>query len=341
MKDLVKIDGRRGEGGGQVLRSSIALSVITGRPLKVTHIRARRKRPGLLRQHLTAVKAAAEICGAQVEGAELGSKSLTFVPGPVVAGEYSFKIGTAGSTSLVLQTILPPLMLASGKSHVTIEGGTHNMMAPPFDFIQKTFAPILAKMGVGLKPTLDKWGFYPAGGGRVCFEVSPVKKLKPLNLCERGDLISRSCLSIGSAIPQEVCEREVEQVSKKLNWKPEELGFRLLKAPCGPGNVLLFELEYENLTEVFTAFGEKGLAAEKVAAKGISLVRSYLKSKAVACEYLADQLLLPIALSGKGSFTALSLSSHTLTNMEVIKDFLDVDFETEKISSACFKVSVK
>lgn len=341
MKDFVKIDGRRGEGGGQVLRTSLALSVVTGRPLKISNIRARRKKPGLLRQHLTAVKASAEICQAKVRGDELHSTSLTFEPRSVVPGSYSFRIGTAGSTSLVLQTILPPLLLAGGESTVEIGGGTHNMMAPPFDFLDKTFAPILEKMGVGVDMMLKKWGFYPAGGGLIRIDIRPTEKFKPLKLMDRGSLLSRACTAVGSAISGEICERELEQVKKKLNWRAQELSSRLLRAPVGPGNALLFQLEYENISAVFTAFGEKGVVAEKVASGGVSEVRSYLKSEAFACEYLADQLLLPMALSGKGEFTAVSISSHTVTNMEVIKEFLDVEFSTEKIASNCYRVSVK
>ena len=341
MKDLVKIDGRRGEGGGQVLRTSLALSVITGRPLKIVNIRSRRRKSGLLRQHLTAVRAAVEISGARVKGDELGSTSLLFEPGQIRPGDYSFKIGSAGSTTLVLQTILPPLMLASGRSKLVIEGGTHNMMAPPYDFLKKSFVPLLNRQGVDVDLKLEKWGFYPAGGGQIEIEICPSRELKPFVFEERGKLIGRKCRSIASAISEVVCQRELEQVRRKLNWADGELSPELLEKPIGPGNVMLFELEYENVTGVFSSFGEKGVVAERVASSGISVVRNYLKSEAFACEYLADQLLIPLALAGEGAFTCMSLSSHTLTNMEVIKEFLDVEFDTEKLSSDCYRVSIK
>ena len=341
MKEFVKIDGRRGEGGGQVLRTSLALSIITGKPLKMSNIRSRRQKPGLLRQHLTAVKAAAEISDAKVTGAELGSTSLTFIPGPVKAGDYSFKIGSAGSTTLVLQTILPPLMFASGKSTVEVEGGTHNMMAPPFDFLEKSFAPQLKKQGVNLKLNLKRYGFYPAGGGILSVEVKPVKKLKAINLQEKGEFLERKCRAIVSAIPVEVSERELKKVAQKLNWTGEELQTEEVERPLGPGNVVLFELCYENVTEVISSFGDKRTTAEKVASSGVEKVRAYLKSNSPVGEYLADQLLIPMALAGKSSILCTTLSSHTKTNIEVIQDFLDLEFSVEKLAASEYLISVK
>ena len=341
MKDFVKIDGMRGEGGGQILRTSLALSMITGKPFKMTSIRSRRKRPGLMRQHLTAVRAAAEISAAEVEGDEINSTSLIFKPGGVLPGKYHFKIGSAGSSTLVLQTVLPALMLASDESQVLIEGGTHNMMAPPYDFLEKSFLPHLNKMGPKVKLDLLSWGFYPAGGGKIDVSIKPAKKMKPLKLNDRGELKSKKCRAILSSLPSQIAERELQQVRKKLNWSDSELVEEKVPRPLGPGNVLIFELEYENQHEVISAFGEKSTAAEKVASGGISEVRSYLTSGAAVGEHLADQLLIPIALAGKGEFTCTTLSSHTLTNIGVIQEFLGLEFSTEKIASDCYKVSVK
>ncbi|MCM8541763.1 MAG: RNA 3'-terminal phosphate cyclase [Lentisphaeraceae bacterium] len=340
MKDLIKIDGRRGEGGGQVLRTSLALSIITGKPVKISNIRSRRQKPGLLRQHLTAVRAAAEICSAKVEGAEINSTSLQFVPGKLGAGDYCFKIGTAGSTTLVLQTILPPLMLAEGESTVAIEGGTHNMMAPPFDFLEKSFAPVLKRQGVDLQLKLEKWGFYPAGGGRISTTIKAAQKLKSISIEERGELISRKCRSVISALPETVCERELKIVKAKLGWSSEELITEEVERPLGPGNVLMFELEYENITELISSFGDKRTFSEKVASSGVDRVRSYLKSDAPVGEYLADQLLIPMALAGKSSIVCTVMSSHTRTNIGVIEEFLDVKFEVEKLNSGAYRISV-
>jgi RNA 3'-terminal phosphate cyclase (ATP) len=184
--EAVIIDGSEGEGGGQVLRSSLSLSMITGRPFKIKNIRSGRKKPGLMRQHLTCVKAAAEICNAKINSAELGSQELFFIPGEVKAGRYHFPIGTAGSTNLVAQTVIPALMLGDAPSKILLEGGTHNVHAPTFDFLQHSFLPILKKMGVEVKANLHSHGFYPAGGGKVEFEIQPVQKLKALELLERG-----------------------------------------------------------------------------------------------------------------------------------------------------------
>src|SRR3954468_15051165 len=166
-EQMIVIDGSFGEGGGQIIRSSLALSLFTGKPFSVERVRANRKNPGLQRQHLTAVLAAAKIGNADVEGAFVGSNAFTFKPGPVVSGEYDFSIGTARSTTLVLQTVLPPLMLASRSSVVTLEGGTHNMHAPPFEFLHDTFLPLIRKMGAKVGLDLEKYGFYPPGGGRL------------------------------------------------------------------------------------------------------------------------------------------------------------------------------
>lgn len=341
MKEYVKIDGMRGEGGGQILRSSLSLSVLTGKPFKMTGIRSRRKRPGLMRQHLTAVRAAAEICGAEVEGDAINSTSLIFKPGEIKGGEYHFKIGTAGSSTLVLQTVLPPLLKAGTESIVVIEGGTHNMLAPPYDFLEKSFFRALKQVGINVDISLKSWGFYPAGGGRIEVKIKPWKKMGSFNLNDRGELVSKKCRAVISALPEFITERELSQVKSKLNWKQEELLAEELENPLGPGNVMLFELEYDNVTAVLTSFGEKGIAAEKVASNGVTRVRSYLTSEAVADEYLADQLLIPMAMAGSGEITCTTLSSHTMTNIDVIKKFLDVNFVTETISGNCFKITVE
>ena len=167
VNNMIRIDGAKGEGGGQMLRTSLALSLLTSQPFQMENVRAGQERPGLLRQHLAAVLAAVEIGDAEVEGAQLGSQALSFAPKTIKNGNYRFVIGTAGSGTLVLQTVLPALMLASGPSTVTIEGGTHNQSAPPFDFLDRTFLPFIRRMGPEVKLSLDRYGFYPAGGG--CF----------------------------------------------------------------------------------------------------------------------------------------------------------------------------
>src|SRR5258705_2280598 len=196
MNRMLTIDGSFGEGGGQILRTALALSLVTGKPFRIENIRAGRKNPGLLRQHLTAVNAATEISRSEVMGAAIGSRELTFAPGSVVAGTYAFAVGTAGSTTLVLQTVLPALLVASGTSKVILEGGTHNPFAPPFDFLEKTFLPLVNRMGPQVTAELERPGFYPAGGGRMNVTVEPADALRELALPARGEVRARRAKAV-------------------------------------------------------------------------------------------------------------------------------------------------
>ncbi|HEX9983397.1 MAG TPA: RNA 3'-terminal phosphate cyclase, partial [Thermoanaerobaculia bacterium] len=318
---MIVIDGSQGEGGGQILRSSLALSLVTGKPFRIERIRARRQKPGLLRQHLTAVMAAARVGAAAIEGAELGSQQLTFVPGGLHGGVYSFQIGTAGSTTLVLQTILVPLFFAETASTIEIEGGTHNSNSPPFDFLTRSYLPLLRRMGARAEVELVRPGFYPAGGGKILVTVEP-SRLGRLELLERGALIATRARACVANLPYDIAQREVAVVGDKLGWT--ELQARTLTDSVGPGNVLTLEAEYEHVTEVVTGFGERGVRAEEVASRASEEMLRYLSAEGAAGEHLADQLLLPMALGGGGEFTAVTVSSHTTTNAEVIGRFLDV-----------------
>lgn len=330
---ILVIDGSQGEGGGQVLRTSLALSMVTRTPFRIEGIRAGRANSGLLRQHLTGVRAAAEICGATVRGAELGSKQLTFEPRDVRAGAYQFSIGTAGSTTLVLQTILPALLTAKGRSTVMLEGGTHNPAAPPFDFLQRVFLPLINRMGPRVSVELERYGFFPAGGGCFRVEIDPVEKLRPLELLTRGEIRRRTCRVFLSSLPRSIAEREWQAVTGSLNWPDDCLNVPELPHGRGPGNVLMLELESESLTEIFTAFGRKQASSEHVANEAVTQVREYLKSSAPVGEYLADQLLLPLALTGRSVFATTRLTRHSTTNIDVIHQFVDVPIETVRDSS--------
>ncbi|MBI4605200.1 MAG: RNA 3'-terminal phosphate cyclase, partial [Planctomycetes bacterium] len=292
---MIAIDGSRGEGGGQVLRTALSLSLVTGKPFRIEKVRARRERPGLLRQHLTAVGAAAEICRAEVRGAEPGSSQLVFEPGKVEPGVYSFAVGTAGSTTLVLQTVLPALMTASGPSTVALEGGTHNPLAPPFDFLERAFLPLVARMGPGFTARLERPGFFPAGGGRCTVSVTPAPALGPLRLLERGAVRSRRARALVANLPRHIGERELRAVSRSLGWQPSELEAIEVPGSRGPGNAVVLEIVCEQVTEVFTGFGERGVPAEKVAEAAAGEARAYLESGAPVGPHLADQLLLPLA----------------------------------------------
>jgi RNA 3'-terminal phosphate cyclase (ATP) len=327
---MICIDGSTGEGGGQMLRSALSLSLVTGKAFRMENIRAKRERSGLLRQHLTAVLAACEIASAQAEGATLGSKTLTFTPGPVRSGNYHFAIGTAGSGTLVLQTILPALMTASGRSEITIEGGTHNMQAPPLDFLQKAFLPVINRLGPKVEIRLEKYGFYPAGGGRFVATIEPCERLTSIQLLERGEIERRSAVAIVANLPRSIAQRETDTIGKLLNWNAESIEIVETRNSVGPGNIVLIELTSENVTEMFCGFGRIGASAESVASEAADAARSYLVSGAVAGEHLTDQLLLPFALAGTGALTAEKLNLHSRTNMEIIRRFLPVDFVTSQ-----------
>jgi len=332
---MITIDGSQGEGGGQIVRSSLALSLVTGKPITIENIRAKRSRPGLLRQHLTAFQAAATIGNADVEGDSLGSRQVTFHPHGLAGGDYTFSIGTAGSTMLVLQTILPALMVADEPSHIVLEGGTHNPFAPPFDFLQRAYAPLVARLGPKIEMTLECPGFYPAGGGRVVVAIEPAPELKPLNLLERGDLISRSVRAILSNLPRHIGERECRRFINKCEWDTDCGSVDEIQGARGPGNALIVEIESQHVTELFTSFGEKGRPAEAVAEKCVKQVRRYLKGDVPVGEYLADQLILPLAIgagrgTGGGQFRTLSLSSHSTTHLDVVQRFLDIQVDVEE-----------
>lgn len=328
---MITIDGSFGEGGGQILRSSLALSLLTTQPFRIKNIRARRNKPGLMRQHLTAVNAATEISNAQVEGAELHSTELTFCPGVVRAGNYHFAVGTAGSATLVLQTVLPALLTASDRSTLVLEGGTHNPYAPPFDFLAKAYLPWVNQMGPRVEAQLEKPGFYPAGGGRFKVMIQPTATLSPFQLVERGELQGQSAQATVANLSPQIAERELKVVQKKLNWPDSALEAIEVKNALGPGNVLLVELKFSSHTEIFSGFGDIRLSAETVASKVVGKIKKYLKSSAPVGEYLADQLVLLLAIAQGGAFRATHLSHHTLTNIEVIQQFLPVQIQTETI----------
>jgi RNA 3'-terminal phosphate cyclase (ATP) len=336
--DIVEIDGSFGEGGGQILRTSLALSMITGRGFRVHSIRAKRGTPGLRRQHATAVRAAARVCGGTAVGDEVGSSELQFYPGPARCGEYVFDVGSAGSTMLVLQTVLPPLLLADGPSSVELVGGTHNFGAPPFDYLQKTFLPVVNRMGARVTAGLERHGFVPRGGGRVVVQIEPGGKLHPVDLLERGRIIRQRVRALVSGLPADIARREVEAVCRVLKWKKEMGEVVELPEDRGPGNVVLIEVESEHVTEVFTGFGQKGVRAEEVARGAAAEAKRYLEWGVPVDEHLADQLMLPMALAGGGSYVTGPLSAHSRTNIDTIAKFLDTRIAVDQLESGRFRV---
>lgn len=330
---MLELDGSHGEGGGQILRTSLALSMVTGTPVRIRNIRARRSKPGLQRQHLVAVQAAARIGGARVTGADIGSQTLTFEPGEVTPGEHRLSIGSAGSTTLVLQTVLPALLCAPEPSLLILEGGTHNPLAPPFEFLQRTYLPLVNRMGPRVHAELELFGFYPAGGGRIVVSVEPSPKLSGFELLERGEIRGRQAVALVSRLPLHIAERELRVVGREPGWEPPDLQALEVRTP-GPGNVLILMLESETLTEVFAGFGERGVSAEEVAGRAVKEMRSYLAADVPVWEHLADQLLLLFALAGSGAYATGPLSGHTATQIDLIPRFLDISIQVKESDSA-------
>ena len=337
---LLHIDGSQGEGGGQILRTSLALSMCLGKAFQITHIRADRDRPGLQPQHLTAVTSACSIVDAVVEGAEIGSQRLVFAPKQVQPGDYSFSTGTAGSTSLVLQTLLPALVLADRPSTLRLEGGTHNHFAPTYDFLAKSFLPLIQRMGPTIHCRLERTGFVPRGGGIVHFTIQPVESLKPLVISERGRILQQKAEVLLAHLPEHIAYRELKIIARELGYSPQQLHFQPVESAYGPGNVILIYVQSEAVTEVFSAFGRPGLPAEEVAAKAVNEVRQYLQSGAAVGIHLADQLLIPLALAGEGKFLTRKPSLHTLTNMTVIRQFMQVEFSSRQVGADAWMISV-
>ncbi len=350
---MITLDGSQGEGGGQILRTALALSVVSGRPFRITRIRARRPKPGLMRQHLACVEAAARIGSGTVEGATLGSQELTFQPGAIAPGRHEFKIASAGSTMLLLQTILPPLLLADAPSEVVLEGGTHNPFAPPFPFIERAFLPLLRRIGFDVDAALERAGFYPNGGGRCCIQIRP-----RLSGSRRGDeadsgssgapfrlltsaateLTATVCLA---GLPQNIAERELAVVRQRLALPPERCVVEEHPDAFGPGNTLHVVAEADGFANVFTGFGAPRVRSEQVAEEAVRAAQSFLASGAAVDEHLADQLLLPLALARGGSFITTEPSGHTRTNIEVIGEFLPNRIAVEPAGPAQWRITVE
>ncbi|MHC4112140.1 MAG: RNA 3'-terminal phosphate cyclase [Planctomycetota bacterium] len=329
--DTIVIDGSTGEGGGQILRTSLTLSCITGKSLHIENIRAARRNPGLARQHLSCVRAACQICNGQAQGATKGSQVLDFQSGSIRNSDYHFDIGSAGSASLVIQTILPALFLADKPSAVTVTGGTHNPMAPPFDFLDETFLSAIATAGFDGICTLIRHGFFPAGGGKITFNIQPWQKSTDqiIDLCQPNTEPQIYGRIYTAKLPERVAQRQQTLLLQSgLNIRDVE--HIKVKDSDGPGNCAMIRLCGGERTTVFTTFGMRGKASEDVISEVTSLTEEFLASDAAVDRFLADQLLIYMAIAKAGSFTTNELSSHLQTNMEVIKKFLPVNFSAEQ-----------
>lgn len=328
---MLRIDGAHGEGGGQILRSALTLSILTGRPMEIYDIRAGRKRPGLMPQHLKAVQAAAAISGASVEGAREGSTALSFRPGPVAPGRYRFDIGTAGSAPLVLQTILLPLALAGAPSHVAVVGGTHVPHSPCFHYLERQWLPWLRRMGAVAEAWMPRAGFYPRGGGVLEAAIGPASSLAPLRLTERGPLRRIRVLSLVGRLPPSIAERQARAALNMLSsWRGERETVYLDPPSAGPGTMLFLEAEFEGAGACFFALGARGKPAEEVGAEAARELDFFLRSDAAVEEHGADQLVLPLSVAAGESVCRTSrVTRHLQTVLWVTRHFLPADIDLE------------
>jgi RNA 3'-terminal phosphate cyclase (ATP) len=330
MTDKLIIDGSHGEGGGQILRSTLSLSAITGRPVRIENLRANRRKPGLAAQHLTSVRAAAMLCDAEVEGAELGSQTLQFVPRkPVRAGDYFLDVaqaregGSAGAVMLVLQTLLPPLALALGVSTVTLRGGTHVDMSPSYDYVHDVWLPTLARMGINAELSLVRSGWYPIGQGEVKLRITGSGELLPLRLEHRGSLLAVTGRALAAKLPAHICERMTSHALDLLEQAgiTAKIDAVILKAAC-PGAGLYLTAHYENSLAGFGGQGKRGKRAEQVAEEACSALLHHYRSGSALEQHLADQLILPAALCrGESIFSVERISPHLVTNAWVVERF--------------------
>ncbi len=332
---MILIDGRLGEGGGQILRTALSLSVVTGKPFRLINIRKKRSKPGLRHQHLV------EISGARCKGNVLQSLQLEFVPTAIRPGNYFFNIPTAGSSMQVIQTVLPMLSFADAPSVVTVRGGTHNPGAPPYEFFLDSFLPLLQQLGFTAEIQLRKHGFYPVGGGEITAAIHPHSpNEKEFSLRQRGEPDTASGEILISWLPRSIAEREMKVLQQRLSWLENKIKINEVTDSPGPGNVVMIRVRYGDLTYLFTAFGQRGKPAEQVAAEAGEAFLSFRLRNAALDEHLANQILLYLALKDGGAFTTPSFSSHTKTNIEIINRFLEKKIAVKKKDDGCFEINV-
>ncbi len=338
---MIVLDGSQGEGGGQILRSALALSLATGKPFRIHRIRAGRKKPGLMRQHLTCVRAATRVCLAQVTGAEIGSTALEFRPGPMLPGRYEFSVGSAGSSILVFQTLLPAIITTGRSFEFILEGGTHNPAAPSLDFLERVYLASLKGMGVETGIAVARRGFFPAGGGKWAVTVQPPGTLKPLHLPERGRLLGQAAKMLWNKAPPQDAERVRAHLSAEWGWSHADIETEEAVDSTGPAYVVMAELRHEHITEMITAFNPFGASPEAVCDGLMADARLYLECGAPVGRRLADQLLLPMALGAGGLFRTLPLSSHSRTNIETIGKFLDRRIDVRAVEGGMTEIRIQ
>ena len=323
---MLHLDGSYGEGGGQILRTALSLSAVTGVPVRIDRVRAGRPKPGLRPQHLTAVQALARVSQAEVTGAHLGSQALTFKPRVLKAGHYLFDVaartGSAGAVSLIAQALLPPLLMAGAPSTVILKGGTHVPWSPPVHYLSRVFLPALARLGAQVGIVLERWGWYPKGGGEVALEITPASALAGVEWRTPATPLGFQALSAASQLPEHVARRQATRLAARLQGTvPVEI---LPASGQDPGSFVFLWGSWAG----FSALGARGKLAEQVADEVADAYQSFLKRGSALDRHLADQMLIYLALArGPSSFTTETITSHLLTNVWVIEQFLGPQFE--------------
>lgn len=332
-QNLLTIDGTYGEGGGQVLRSALTLALVTGRPFRLVNIRAGRKRPGLRPQHLAAIIGAAGISGARCTGAMVDSTELTFVPATVTPGNYRFDIGTAGSAPLVLQTLLLPLSRVKGPSSVTVSGGTHVPWSPSFHYLAWQWAPFMERLGCSLQLHLRQAGYYPRGGGIIEAATGGSASLRPFELLERGPLLNLRIISLVSNLPESIARRQADRLVQRLRPCGIEPNCEIVQQPGrGRGTALTVLAQCEHSSLCCSTLGAPGRPAEKVADQAADELLAMLATDGAIDPYLADQLLLPLALApGSSCLRTTGISDHLLTNAWLIGHFLSAAIDIDGV----------
>ncbi len=347
------IDGAHGEGGGQILRTGLSLAALLGQPVQFTRIRAGRRHPGLAAQHLTAVRAAAGLCAATLDGDTLGSQELLFAPQRQVrSGNYAFDVaaaregGSAGGTSLVLQTMLLPLALAAGRSGVLLEGGTHLTQSPPFDYVRDVWLPALRRLGIRADVALDAWGWYPIGKGAIRAEIAGAPPraggLLPLQLPTPGPLLRIAGRAVAANLPAHIPQRMVERSSTLLAslGTSVDICAECVHAACAGAGIFLVA-EYQHARAGFSALGARGKPSEQVAEEAAEALLRHHGSGAAVDRHLADQLLLPLSLAaGPSRLTVEQVTRHLETNAWVIQQFGVANIMVRRMESGTAEVVV-